>query len=128
MSDFISIHVPLSAATTHLLNERAFAMMKPTCIVVNTARGPIVDEKALVRALKAGQIAGAGLDVYENEPQIEPELLEMNNVVLAPHIGSGSYETRFKMCLMAAANLLAWVRGQRPPDLVNPEVWDRRRD
>src|SRR5262249_44562876 len=90
-SDFISLHVPLSDATTHLLNERTFAMMKPTCIVVNTARGPVVDEKALVEALKKKQIAGAGLDVFENEPQVEPELLRMDNVVLAPHIGSGSY-------------------------------------
>ena len=105
-----------------------FALMKPTCIVVNTARGPVIDEKALVRALKARQIAGAGLDVYEYEPHVDPELFERTNVVLAPHIGSGSYETRMKMCLMAAANLLAWVRGQRPPNLVNPEVWERRRD
>src|SRR6185436_17669634 len=102
-SDFISVHVPLSAATTHLLNDRAFAMMKPACIVVNTARGPVVDEKALVQALKNKQIAGAGLDVFENEPQVERELLRMDNVVLAPHIGSGSYETRLKMCMMAAA-------------------------
>ncbi len=127
-SDFISVHVPLSAATTHLLDARAFSMMKPTCIVVNTARGPVVDEKALVDALKNKQIAGAGLDVFENEPHVEPELLRMENVVVAPHIGSGSYETRMKMCMMAAANLLAWVRGQRPPNLVNPEVWNRRRD
>ena len=127
-SDFISLHVPLSAATTHLLDARAFAMMKPTCIIVNTARGPVVDEKALVEALKNKQIAGAGLDVFENEPEVEPELLRMDNVVLAPHIGSGSYETRLKMCMMAAANLIAWLRGQRPPNLVNPEVWNRRRD
>ena len=127
-SDFISLHVPLSAATTHLLDNRAFAMMKPTCIIVNTARGPVVDEKALVEALKNKQIAGAGLDVFENEPEVEPELLRMDNVVLAPHIGSGSYETRLKMCMMAAANLIAWLRGQRPPNLVNPEVRNRRRD
>jgi glyoxylate reductase len=128
ISDFITVHVPLSASTTHLLNDRAFAMMKPTCIVVNTARGPVVDEKALVRALKSKQIAGAGLDVFENEPQVEPELLHMDNVVLAPHIGSASYETRLKMCMMAAANLLAWLKGQCPPNLVNPEVWNKRRD
>jgi glyoxylate reductase len=127
-SDFISVHVPLSAATTHLLNARTFAMMKPTCIVVNTARGPVIDERALVEALKNKQVAGAGLDVFENEPHVEPDLLLMDNVVLAPHIGSGSYETRLKMCMMAAANLLAWLRGQRPPNLVNPEVWNRRRD
>lgn len=127
-SDFISLHVPLSAATTHLLDERAFGMMKPSCIVVNTARGPVIDEKALVRALKNKQIAGAALDVFEREPEIEPDLLKMDNVVLAPHIGSGSYETRLKMCMMAAENLLAWLKGGRPPNLVNPEVWNRRRD
>lgn len=127
-SDFISLHVPLSAGTTHLLNDRTFAMMKPSCIVVNTTRGPVVDERALVRALQNKQIAGAGLDVFEREPEIEPELLTMDNVVLAPHIGSGSYETRLKMCMMAADNLLAWLKGERPPNLVNPEVWNRRRD
>lgn len=127
-SDFISLHVPLSAATTHLLNDETFAIMKPSCIVVNTTRGPVVDEKALVRALQNKQIAGAGLDVFEREPEIEPELLKMGNVVLAPHIGSGSYETRMKMCMMAADNLLAWLKGERPPNLVNPEVWNRRRD
>jgi glyoxylate reductase len=128
MSDFISLHVPLNAATTHLLDERAFSRMKPSCIVVNTARGPVVDEKALARALKDKQIAGAGLDVFEREPEIEPELIGMNSVVLAPHIGSGSYETRMKMCMMAADNLLAWLKGEQPPNLVNPEVWNRRRD
>jgi glyoxylate reductase len=95
---------------------------------VNTTRGRVVDEKALVRALQNKQIAGAGLDVFEREPEIEPELLKMDNVVLAPHIGSGSYETRMKMCMMAADNLLAWLKGERPPNLVNPEVWNRRRD
>jgi glyoxylate reductase len=127
-SDFISLHVPLSAETTHLLNDRTFAMMKRSCIVVNTARGPVIDERSLVRALKEKQIAGAGLDVFEREPEIEQELLDMDNVVLAPHIGSGSYETRLKMCMMAADNLLAWIKGERPPNLVNPEVWNRRRD
>jgi glyoxylate reductase len=127
-SDFISLHVPLSDATTHLLNDRAFAQMRPGCIIVNTARGPVVDEQALVRALKNKRIAGAGLDVFENEPRIETELLSMENVVLAPHIGSGSYETRLKMSMTAANNLRAWLRGERPPNLVNPEVWNRRRD
>ena len=127
-SDFVSLHVPLSAQTTHLLNEHTFSKMKPSCIVVNTARGPVIDEKSLVRALKEGKIAGAGLDVFEREPEIEQDLLKMENVVLAPHIGSGSYETRLKMCMMAADNLLAWINGERPPNLVNPEVWNRRRD
>jgi glyoxylate reductase len=126
-SDYVTLHVPLVPQTTHLLDDRAFEMMKPSCIVINTSRGPVVDEKALVRALKNGRIAGAALDVFEREPQVEPELLEMNNVVLAPHIGSGSYETRLKMSEMAADNLLSVLKGQRPPNMVNPDVWDRRR-
>ena len=126
-ADFISLHVPLNATTHHLLRDEAFAIMKRTCIVVNTSRGPVVDEKALVRALKAGRIAGAALDVFEHEPQIEPELLSMDNVVLAPHIGSASYETRFKMSTMTANNLLSALRGQKPPNLVNEDVWSRRR-
>src|SRR5262249_40887331 len=115
-ADFISVHVPLAAQTKHLLSDRAFAMMKPSCIVVNTSRGPVVDEKALVRALQQGKIAAAGLDVYENEPSIEPELMAMNNVILAPHIASASHETRLKMCMMAVDNLLAALRGERPPN------------
>ena len=126
-SDFISLHVPLLAETRHLLNDRTFAMMKPTCVVVNTSRGPVVDEKALVRALKSGKIAAAGLDVFEREPEIEPELFDLNSVVIAPHIASASHETRLKMCMMAAENLLAVLKGNRPPNFVNPEVWDRRR-
>jgi glyoxylate reductase len=127
MSDFISLHVPLLPGTHHLLNDRTFAMMKPNCIVVNTSRGPVVEEKALVRALKQGTIAAAGLDVYEREPEIEPELLEMENVVLAPHIASASHETRLKMCNMAADNIAAVLKGQRPPNLVNASVWEHRR-
>ena len=86
-----------------------------------------MDERALVNALQNGKIAGAGLDVFEREPTIEPELLKMNNVVLAPHIGSASTETRMKMCRMAADNLLAWLQGEQPPNLVNPQVWNQRR-
>jgi glyoxylate reductase len=126
-ADFISLHVPLNAKTHHLLSDGAFALMKRTCIVVNTSRGPVIDEKALVRALQTRKIAGAALDVFEHEPQIEPELLEMDNVVMAPHIGSASYETRFKMSTMTANNLLSTLRGERPPNLVNEGVWDRRR-
>jgi glyoxylate reductase len=127
ISDFISLHVPLLQETHHLLNDQTFALMKPTCIVINTSRGPVVDEKALVRAVRDRKIAGAGLDVFEREPKIEPELFEMENVVLAPHIASASHETRLKMCMMAAENLLAVLKGQRPPNLVNPGVWDKRR-
>ena len=126
-SDFISLHVPLLPETHHLVNDRTFAMMKPTCIVVNTSRGPVIEEKALARALKEGKIAAAGLDVYEREPEIEPELLDLDNVVLAPHIGSASHETRLKMCMMAADNLLSALKGLRPPNLVNPDVWEKRR-
>jgi len=127
ISDFISVHVPLLAETKHLLSDRTFAMMKPTCVVVNTSRGPVVDEKALVRALKNGKIAAAALDVFEREPEIEPELFDIDNVVIAPHIASASHETRLKMCMMAAENLLASLKGNRPPNLVNPEVWGKRR-
>jgi len=127
VSDFISLHVPLFPETHHLLNDRTFALMKPTCIVINTSRGPVVDEKALVRAVRDGKIAGAGLDVFEREPEIEPELFAMENVILAPHIASASHETRLRMCMMAADNLIAALKGERPPNLVNPEVWDKRR-
>jgi glyoxylate reductase len=127
ISDFISLHVPLVPETHHLLNDDAFALMKPTCVVVNTSRGPVVDEKALVRALKNGTIAAAGLDVYEREPDIEPGLLESDNVVMAPHIASASRATRMKMGMMAADNLAYALKGERPPNLVNPEVWDKRR-
>jgi glyoxylate reductase len=126
-SDFVSVHVPLLPETTHLLNDRTFAMMKPNCIVVNTSRGPVIDEKALVRVLKDRKIAGAGLDVFEREPEIEPELVKLENVVLAPHISSASRETRLRMCMMAAENLVAGLKGERPPNLVNPEAWEGRR-
>jgi len=126
-SDFISVHVPLLEETKHLLNDRAFDSMKANCIVVNTSRGPVVDEKALARALKSGKIAAAGLDVFEREPEIEPALLDLNNVVLAPHIASASRETRLKMCMMAAENLVAGLKGEEPPNLVNPEVLGHRR-
>ncbi len=125
-ADFITLHVPLHAQTHHLLNEAAFAAMKPSCIVVNTSRGPVVDEQALVGALRSGTIAGAGLDVFEREPEIDPALLSMPNVVLAPHIGSASHETRLRMCMMAAENILVALRGERPPNLVNVDAWDRR--
>ena len=127
ISDFISLHVPLFEETHHLLNDRTFALMKPNCIVINTSRGPVVDEKALVRAVRNGRIAGAGLDVFEREPEIEPELFGLETVVLAPHIASASHETRLKMCMMAVDNLLAVLKGERPPNLVNTEVWDKRR-
>jgi glyoxylate reductase len=124
-ADFISVHVPLLPETRHLLDEAAFKAMKPNCIVINTARGPVIDEAALVDALVRGEIAGAGLDVYEREPEVEAGLLESDKVVLAPHIASGSHETRLRMSMMAARNLVAGLKGERPPNLVNGDVWDR---
>jgi len=124
-SDFVTLHVPLFPETTHYLGQAEFALMKKSAILVNAARGPIVDEKALLQALRAGGIAGAGLDVYEREPKVERGLLSLKNVVLAPHIASASIETRSKMAMMAAGNCVAAVGGQRPPNLVNPEVLGR---
>ncbi len=121
-ADFLSIHTPYTQQTHHLISDRELHLMKPTAILINTARGPIVDEKALVRALRAGVIAGAGLDVFEHEPAVEPELLAMENVVLLPHIASASLKTRTLMATMASANLVAHAQGQRPPNVLNPEV------
>ena len=121
-SDFISVHTPYMPSTHHLIGERELKMMKPTAILINTARGPIVDEKALVQALQARTIAGAGLDVFENEPAVEPELLSMENVVLLPHIASASLKTRTLMATMASDNIVAHYKGERPPNIVNPEV------
>ncbi len=124
-SDFVSLHIPLFPETRHYLSDPEFALMKKTAILINAARGPIVDEKALVKALREGKIIGAGLDVYEKEPKGERALMSMKNVVLAPHIASASIETRTKMATMAAQNCIAGVSGQRPPNLVNPEVLAR---
>lgn len=121
-ADFISVHTPYMPSTHHLISERELDLMKPTAIIINTARGPIIDEKALVKALQAGKIAGAGLDVFEHEPAIEPELLTMENVVLLPHIASASLKTRTLMATMASDNIVAHFHGQRPPNVVNPEV------
>lgn len=121
-SDFISLHVPLLAETRHLIGQDELRFMKPTAYLINTSRGPVVDEEALVQALKEARIAGAGLDVYEEEPKLAPGLTELDNVVLLPHVGSGTIETRTKMSVMAAENILAGLRGERPQNLVNPEV------
>lgn len=122
-SDFVSIHVPLTKQTHHLIGEQEFQMMKRTAILINTARGPIVDERALVKALKEQWIFGAGLDVYEHEPLIAKDLLILGNVVLQPHTGSGTFETRTKMALMAAENLIAGLQGGIPANCVNKEVF-----
>jgi glyoxylate reductase len=121
-SDFLSLHVPLTPETRHSIAAPQFALMKPSAFLINAARGPIVDEEALVQALEAGRLAGAGLDVFENEPQVHPALMAMDNVTLLPHIGSATAETRLRMAVLAAGNLLAALRGDRPPNLVNPEV------
>jgi gluconate 2-dehydrogenase len=123
-SDFLSIHVPLNATTRYLIGEAELRRMKPTAILVNTARGPVVEEVALAQALSEHWIAAAGLDVFEREPQIHPALLECTNAVLAPHIGSASVDTRRKMTMIAAENALAALAGRRPANLLNPEVWD----
>lgn len=122
-SDFVSLHVPLTPATRHLIGAAELEQMKPTAILVNTARGPVVDEAALAEALERRTIWAAGLDVFEQEPHVHPKLLELPNVVLAPHIASASYATRRRMSVMAAENAAAALAGRRPPNLVNPGVW-----
>jgi lactate dehydrogenase-like 2-hydroxyacid dehydrogenase len=121
-SDFLSLHVPLTSETRHSVRTPELAMMKPSAFIINTARGSIIDETALVEALQTRRIAGAGLDVFEHEPKIHPALLAMKNVVLMPHVGSATAETRLRMAFLAADNLLAALHGRRPPNLVNPEA------
>jgi glyoxylate reductase len=121
-SDFVSIHVPLTEETRHLIDADALRKMKPTAYLLNTARGPIVDEAALAEALAMAVIAGAGLDVYEREPEVHAGLLELKNVVLLPHLGSASVGAREGMSRLAADNMIAALSGQRPPNLVNPEA------
>ena len=123
-SDFVSVHAPLTPETRHLVGERELSLMKPTAFLVNTSRGPIVDEKALVRALKEKRIAGAGLDVYENEPIVDPELLAMQNVVLTPHLGSAVTELRESMANVVVDNILAVLEGRRPPNCWNTEIYN----
>ncbi|MBI3805891.1 MAG: D-glycerate dehydrogenase [Nitrospirae bacterium] len=117
-SDFISLHLPLTNESHHLIDRRALASMKPTAFLINTARGPIVDEKALIRALRTGHLAGAGLDVFEDEPSLSPALRKLNNVVLLPHVGSASLETRIRMGERVLENLLAGLSGKRPPNVI----------
>jgi len=124
-SDFVSIHTPLTEKTKHLISAKALSQMKRTAYLINTARGAIIDEAALVNALKNKQIAGAGLDVYEEEPRLKPGLAELNNVVLAPHLGSATIETRTKMAIMAAENIIAVLNKQKPKNCVNPEVFTK---
>jgi glyoxylate reductase len=121
-SDFVSLHVAYNSETHHLLDEKQFALMKPTAFVINTSRGAVINEAALVRALQSKQIAGAALDVFEREPQLTPGLADFENVVLAPHLGSATIGTRTKMGMIAVDNLMAVCAGRRPPNCVNPEV------
>jgi glyoxylate reductase len=123
-SDFVSVHVSLNDETRHLIGPSQLSLMKPTACIINTARGAVIDEKALVAALREGMIASAGLDVYEHEPLLEPELYDLENAVVAPHLGSGTIGTRTKMGNIAVENCLAACHGNRPPNLINPEVYD----
>jgi glyoxylate reductase len=122
-ADFVSVHVPLMAETVHLIGAAELRLMQPTAYLINTSRGAVIDEEGLVRALTEGWVAGAALDVFEREPEVPQALLALENVVLVPHIGSASVATRTRMAVMAAENLLAVLRGDRPPNMVNPEVY-----
>lgn len=126
-SDFVSLHVPLTDETRHMINKETLAKMKKGGFLINTARGPVVDEKSLVEALRSGHLGGAALDVYDNEPTIDPELIGMENVVLTPHIASATYEARNKMGEMAVDAILDTLEGEKPTAIVNEEVWQKRR-
>ncbi len=124
-SDFVSVNALQTPETRHLIGERELGFMKPTAYLINTSRGPLVDEAALVLALREGRIAGAGLDVYEHEPKVTPELIGLPNVVLTPHVGSADRETRERIAGVVVDNIEAWLRGDRPPNVANPEVYAR---
>lgn len=126
-SDVVSLHVPLTDETRHMVNDAAFAKMKKGAILVNTARGPIVSETDLVKALRSGQLGGVGLDVFDNEPNIDPELIGMPNVVLTPHIASATIEARDKMGSQSVQAILDVVANREPENIVNKEVWEKRR-
>lgn len=122
-SDFICVNVPLTEETHYLIGRRELELMKRSAYLINTSRGPVLDENALVKGLKDGQIAGAALDVYEQEPKVHPELVDMDNVVLTPHIGSAGYDTRAQIHSIVTDNIEAFLKGVKPPNLCNPEVW-----
>jgi len=124
-ADFVTLHVPLAPDTKHLIGQKELQLMKKSAFLINASRGPVVDEKALVEALRSGSIAGAGLDVFEAEPKVTPELLKMENTLLVPHVGSATDETREKMALVAVNNLLAVIRGEVPPNILNPEIYGK---
>jgi glyoxylate reductase len=125
-SDFVSINAALSPETVHLIGDRELRLMRPSAYLINTARGPIVDEKALVQALEEKRIAGAALDVYEREPLVEPGLISLPNVVLTPHLGSAALDTRERVADILVDNAIAVIEGRRPPNIYNPEIYEKR--
>jgi glyoxylate reductase len=122
-SDFVSVNAALAPETVHLISHRELGLMRPSAFLINTARGPIVDEKALVRALEEKRIAGAALDVYEHEPMVDPGLVNLPNVVLTPHLGSAALDTRERIASIVVENITAVIEGRRPPNLYNPEIY-----
>ena len=126
-SDFVTLHVPLTEETRHMINKESLAKMKKRSYLINTARGPVVNEKDLAEALRSGQLSGAALDVFDNEPDINPELIGMENIVLTPHIASATWEAREKMGEQAVSAILDTFQGKKPKNLVNEEVWEKRR-
>lgn len=125
-ADFVSLHVNLTPETHHMMNAERLAKMKPTAVLVNTSRGPVIDEAALADALRDGVLFAAGLDVFEKEPEVNPDLLERENAVIIPHLGSATVDTRIAMGMVAADNLSAALEGRRPPTILNPEVWETK--
>jgi glyoxylate reductase len=125
-ADFVSLHVNLTPETRHMMDAERLAKMKPTAVLVNTSRGPVIDEAALASALREGVIFAAGLDVFEKEPEVHPGLLELENAVIIPHLGSATVDTRIAMGMVAADNLIAALEGRRPPTLLNPEAWESK--
>ncbi len=126
-SDVVSLHIPLNDETRHMITDSVFEKMKQGSYLINTARGPIVDEHALVRALRSGKLSGVALDVFDNEPNVNPELIGMENVILTPHIASATVDAREKMCDLAVSSIEKVIKGEKPENLVNTEVWDQRR-
>jgi len=126
-ADYITLHVPLTEETKYLIDEKEFELMKSTAYLINTSRGPVVNEKALLEALKTNKIAGAALDVYEFEPQITKGLEELDNIIITAHIGTATIETRTEMGMMVARNLLAVFKGEEPPNCVNKEIFEKKR-
>jgi glyoxylate reductase len=125
-ADFISVHVALTPETRHLFGAEEFKRMKPTAVIVNTSRGPVIDEAALAEALAGGELFAAGLDVFEKEPEVHERLLDLDNAVVIPHLGSATVETRDAMGMLAVENVTAALEGRRPPTLLNPEAWEAR--